>query len=361
MNALRYDYRDVFGAAAMGLRVRKWMVALPGVSAGLVWWSLCGWAALIARGLSPALVWNVYGPVPWPSLSSLGGILPATLWGLGMAGAAVTWMLAFSAVGRVTYQQLKGNDFYSLAEAWRFTLRKWKALVFPPVLLSAGGGALLLALFVLSILGGLWLPLWGIVFPLGLLAALSLLYLVVVLAVAITMAPAVVASSASETLETTFELFSLQSSQGKRMWFYTALSAIVSGVYAAALGFLLGVGTLAASWALDMGQGGAVGRLLRASLGWSPRLAAAINGVPGVLDSFLIGIGISPAMTHRSYVLTPPASTFGGVSLALMFLLLLLLILAQFVTAYATSQTTAYVVLRQLKDDQNLLEEDLEE
>jgi len=361
VRALKYDYRDIIGAAALGLRGRKWLVAFPGVLVGVLWWTACAWAALLTRGLSPALIWNVYGPVPWPSLIRLGGPTSSVLWGLGAAGLGVAFMLASAAVSRVTYQQLKGNDFYSLTEAWQFTRRKWKAVVLPLLLLVIGSVLVLLFLVVLAVIGGTWAPLPGILFPIGLVGALASLYLILVIGVGFTTAPMVVASSASETLETAFELFSLQSSQGKRLWWYSFLGAAVSSVYAAALGVFLSVGVLLTSWVLDMGQGGAVGRLVRASLGWGPRVTKLINGVPGVLDSALAAMGFQAPLPYRAYTLAPVATTLGGAVLGVVFLFMFLLVLTQFMVTYATCQTTAYVVLRQLKDEQNLLEEDLEE
>jgi hypothetical protein len=361
MKALTYDYRDVIGAASLGLRGRKWLATLPGVFVGMLWWAGCGWAALLTLGLSPGLVWSVYGPVPWPSAASLGGPLSLAFWGVGAIGLCVALLLSSVAVGRVTYQQLKGNDFYGLVEAWQFAQRKWKAVVLPQVLLGIGGGLLVLLLVVLAAISGVWSPLPAILFPFGLVAALALLYLALVLGVGLTAAPAVVASSASETLETTFELFSLQSSQGKRVWWYSFLGGIVSAVYAAALAVFMSVGVLLTSWVLDMGHSGAMGKLLRASLGWAPRVAKAINGVPGVLDSVLIGAGLQQPSSHRAYLMTPPSSTVGGVIMGLLFFFLTLMVMAQFVVTFTTCQTASYVVIRQLKDEQNLLEEDLEE
>ncbi|MBN1424809.1 hypothetical protein JXA88_09660 [Candidatus Fermentibacteria bacterium] len=361
MKVLRYDYRDMFGAASLGLRVRKWLVALPGMLVAVLWWAVMAWMALLVRGVSPALVWNAYGPVPWPSRGSLDGTLSPILWGLAIAGSAVAWLLACSAVSRVTYHQLKGNDFYSFFEAWRFALRKWKAVVLPGLILGVGGGILALSLVALSLLGGLWLPIAGIFFPLGLLAASALLYLFMVSCTGLCMGPAVVASSGSEALETAFELFSIQSGQGKRAWLYSTLNLAIAAVHTVALGVFLGIGSLLTSWVFDMGRAGAIGRLLRASLAWAPRVAHAVNGVPGALDSLFLGVSGGVASPYRAYLSNQPASIIGGVALAVLFLAIFLLLLAQFTATFATGQTTAYVVLRQLKDEQNLLEEDLGE
>lgn len=361
MKALRYDYRDVFGAAALGLRVRKWLVAVPALGAGVLWWALCAWGAALARGMPPRIIWRVYGPVPWPSLASVGGFVPGVLWVVGGVGLGVAFLLASAAVGRVTYRQLKGDDFFSLADAWRFTGRKWKAVVLPVVFIAIAAALLVALLVVVSWGGRLWSPLWGILFPIGLIGGLSLLYLVLVAGLACTVAPAVVASSSSETLETTFELFSLQSSQGKRTWLYTTVGTLISAVYTVAMGLFVAVAALLTSWVMDMGHAGAVGRLLRSSLGWAPRVAKAINGVPGIVDSIRAGLGVQSPPSYGAYVLAAPASAVGGAVVAVVLFLILLLLLAQFTATFATCQTTSYVVLRQLKDDQNLLEEDMEE
>ncbi len=361
MKVLTYSYRDVFHSSSLGLRVRKWLVAFPFVLTGLLWWTICAWLALLSRGFSFGLVWRVYGPIPWPSLTTTFGFPAAVLWITGLVGATVSWLFACIAVGRMTYQQLKGNEFFGVAEAWRFARRKLAPTVVPPAFLAVGGIVLALILLLLAALGRVWTPLLGPVFPVAFLVSLALLYVIALWVLGLLLAPAIVASSSSETLETMFEIFSLQSSQGKRSWWYSFLGLLLSTAHTLALGVFMGVGALLASWALDAGHAGAAGRTLRQALAWAPRVTRALNGVPGVLDALCAGLGLRPSSPPTAYGSLNPPSTLGATVVAAWMFLLAALLVAQFLVTFATSQTASYVVLRQLKDEQNLLEEDLEE
>jgi len=362
MKVLRYDVGDVFLAAGLGLRLRKWAVVFPGVLAGAAWWSIFGYLALLAHGFSLQLAWKTYGPMPWPTMSTHGGAVSTLFWTVGFLGLFSGWLISGAAVSRITYRQLKGDEFYSWREAWSFALGKWRAILAPPMLLFIGAGIVLLLLFLFSLLVGLWHPLAGFLFPGMLLLAVGLLYLELVWSLGLMTVPSIVAASRSEPLETLFELFSLHASQGRRSWLYTFLGGLISSVYTLALAIFLTIATLLTTWVMDFGHSGIAGTMLKQGSSVAPRIAKAINGAPGFVDACLFGLGLtrrSPyGMPHPEAV---SGASFGAVLFGVWLTMLVLLLAVQFVTTFSTCQTTSYVVLRQLKDEQNLLEEDLDD
>lgn len=359
MKVLRYDLRDVFLAAGLGLRLRKWLVTLPAVVFGIIWWAVFGYLALLSQGMPLGFIWKTFGPVPWPFLQTMTSSLSIFFWAVGFTGSLVTWLLTSVAVGRITYKQLKGNDFYSWGEAWSFALRKWKAAILPWVCFSVFAGIVLGILLAISQLVGLWAPFVGFLFPLVIAGAIAFLYISMVGIQSVIMGPSIVAASSSETLESLFELFSLHAGQGKRCWFYSFVSGLISLVYTAALGAFLITASLLAAWIMDMGHAGLAGRTVRAAAGLAPRLWSAVNGVPGVIDSLVHQIGRAGA--RMPYPGSMPEVSLGtglaGISVTIMFFFLV----AQFIATFATCQTTSYLTLRWLKDEQNLLEEDFED
>lgn len=358
MRILRNDWMDVISAASLGLRVRKWAVALPGVAAGFVWWGVFGYVALLVQGWSLAQIWRVFGPLPWMTTTTLGGPIGTLLWVVADIGSVAAWLLASAAIAKITYEQLKGNEFVSWTEAWTFSLSRWKALILTPFTLLVGAGLALFFLWIISLLVGAWQPLAGILFVFALPAAAALLYLCMLSCLAVIVGPAVVASSNSLTLETLFEILSLHASQGRRSWFYSLLSGLLASIHTAALGLFLAVASLFSTWVLDLGHEGMVGRMFKAASACTPRIAAAINGVPGLFES-VTHAGGAGSRVPQSYALLAEPISFGTIFLAFWLLVLFFLLGAQFVTTYTTCSTTSYIVLRQLKDEQNLLEEDL--
>ena len=195
-----------------------------------------------------------------------------------------------------------------------------------------------------------------------LLLTVGLLYLGLVSGLGLIMAPSIVAASRSEPLETLFELFSLHAGQGRRSWLYSFLGGLVSSIYALALAVFLTVATFLTTWVMDFGHSGIAGAMLKQGSSVAPRIAKAINGAPGIVDSCLFGLGLTRrppyGMPHPEVV---SGASLGAVLFGVWLTLIVLLLVTQFVTTFSTCQTTSYVVLRQLKDEQNLLEEDLDD
>ena len=361
MKVLRYDLRDVFLAAGLGLRLRKWFVTLPAAALGIVWWAVFGYLALLAQGMPVDLIWKTYGPVPWPFLRTMNHPLSILIWIVGFAGGVIIWMLASVAVGRITYKQLKGNDFYGWSEAWSFAFRKWKAAILPWLFFSVSAGIVVGVLLAISQLIGLWTPFVAFLFPIVVVGTIVLLYIAMVGMQSVIMGPSIVAASSSETLESLFELFSLHAGQGKRCWLYSVVSGLVALAYTAALGVFLAVAVLLGAWIMDMGHAGLAGRTIRSAAGLAPRLWSGINGVPGIIDSLVHQIGPVGTKVPMPYPGSMPPVTVTTVLAGVAITIMLFFLKAQFVATFATCQTTSYLTLRWLKDEQNLLEEDFED
>jgi hypothetical protein len=351
----------LFLAAGLGLRVRKWLVTLPAVVLGMIWWSVFGYLALLSQGMSLSFVWKTYGPVPWPFLQTMSNPLSILFWIVGFVGVMVAWILTSVAVGRMTYKQLKGNDFYSWSEAWSFAWRKWKAAILPWVLFSLLAGIALGILLAISRLVGVWTPFVGLMFPFVVAGAIGFLYILMLGIQSLVMGPSIVAASSSETLESLFELFSLHAGQGKRCWFYSFVSGLISLAYTAALGFFLITASLLAAWVMDMGHAGLAGRTVKAAAGLAPRLWSAVNGVPGVIDSLVHQIGQAGAGAPMPFPGSMPEVSPVTILVGISFTIMVFFLVAQFATTFATCQTASYLTLRWLKDEQNLLEEDFED
>ena len=83
--------------------------------------------------------------------------------GLHLLGMVIVLAVVFvttSMMCKITFQQLRGDDFYSVGDAWQFAKAHWQAVLFGPLTL--------LALFALFAIGGMvigaisgWIPVAG--------------------------------------------------------------------------------------------------------------------------------------------------------------------------------------------------------
>jgi len=358
LTVLRYSWIDVINSAFLGLRFRKMAVAFPGIVISYIWWAVFSYLALFVQGIPLQRIWIAYGLFPWPTVSTLGNEWSGLLWIVGCAGFAVAWLMATAAVSRISFEQLRGNEFTSWAEAWSFSLKRMKTLATSPATLFGGALLCLVMLFIASYIARLWIPLAGVLFIVAFPIALVLLYLALSGILALAYTPAIVASSNSHTLETVFETLSMHAGQGRRGWIYAFISTVMATLNTVFFGGLLIVVSLITTWVLDFGRSGAVGTILKQASAWMPRIASWLNGVPGFYDAAGKALGLIE-QAHHNYALLWGTSSAAAVIMTFWLYLLFFLTCSQFAATFGSCSITAYVIVRQYKDEQNLLEEDL--
>ena len=119
MTKFYYDIRDVFRAPRLALSAKKILLQFMGVLVGYLGYLFFTYLAFLCTGFNLSEAWRYHGLFPLTDL-------PFRAWygwllfGVGIVWALVCWLLASTAVGKVTYEQLKGDDFYSSKEAFRF-------------------------------------------------------------------------------------------------------------------------------------------------------------------------------------------------------------------------------------------------
>ena len=358
MTVLRYSWFDIVNSAFSGLRFRKLAVAFPGVVIGYCWWSLFSYLALLLQGIPLRRIWIAHGIFPWPTFSTIGDGWSILLWIIGCTGFALAWLLTTVAVSRISFEQLRGNEFTSWADAWRFSLKHGRTLAMSPAILFGGAVLFLAVLFFISYVARLWVPLVGILFIVAFPSAVFLFYLILTGILALLYAPSIVASSNSRTLETVFETLSMHAGQGRRGWVYAFVSSVMATFNTLCLSAFLIVVSLITTWVLDFGRSGAAGTIFKQAGAWMPRVASWLNGVPGFYDTMGKAMGLIER-THHNYSLLWEPPSAAAIIMAFWLILFFFLACSQFVATFGSCSTTAYVIVRQFKDEQNLLEEDL--
>ncbi len=392
LRKLYFDFRDVLRAPRLGFSAKKIWVQFKGLILGLGGYAVLAYVSLLVSGASFAEIWFNYGALPIPLYCGLGGdvinyfvgipFYSWIIWGLGVLWAFIIALLAGTATAKLTYEQIRGNDFYSKKEAWRFARKNAAAVILSPlglVIMAAG-----------LVFGGLligWFASWGAVsawitaflFPVIIAVTIFTLYLLVIILVGVVIAPAVVATTKNDTFETIFELFSTTASQPWRLIIYQFLLFVVTIIaFCVFLVFIIfALRLLKMVFGVWWGTNFTEYVLPQAQHYTHSFLRVPVHAAQSCLQQFFAccqqsGLGIVPGLIvgnvpgiywllapHTySFIAVQPAAGLHVASIILAVGLIGLIgILASYLLATCQAgQTLIYLALRKKKDDENLLE-----
>ncbi len=168
----------------------------------------------------------------YPCLYPVGG--PWYAW-LIFWGGVLDWFfaihLACTAVSRVTYKQLKGDEFYSSSDAWKYVKKHWHPVIFTSV-------SMVLILFFFIAMAAIF-AMFGMIPYLGdflfvlpyifyLFGAIFTVYTAVVFLISFIYTPAIVGTIEEDTMGAVFNSYSITWSQPWRMIIYHAILLPIS-------------------------------------------------------------------------------------------------------------------------------------
>ncbi|MCX7021036.1 MAG: hypothetical protein NTW26_01950 [bacterium] len=388
LRKLYFDFRDVVRAPRLGFSAKKIWVQFTGLVVGLVGYAVLAYASLLIAGASFAEIWLNYGALPVPMVFGPGSEVADyfvgvpwyswLIWAMGVLWALVIALLAGTATAKLTYEQLRGNDFFSKKEAWRFARKNAAAVVLSPVGLAILAAGLVFGGLVIG-----WFASWGAVsawiatffFPAIIGVTIFTLYLAVIIVVGVVIAPAVVATTKNDTFETIFELFSTVAAQPWRLFLYEFLLFLVTliafGIFLVFIAFALKMMKMVFGvwWGTDFTQ---------YVLPQAQHYTHSFLRVPVDVTQLYVTRFFESCQEHGFapwfldipglyWVLEPQTYSFipnqpgAGLHVASIILSVgiigLIGILASYLLATCQAgQTLIYVALRKKKDDENILE-----
>lgn len=359
---LHFNYKDVFRAGRLGFSAKKIWVAFLGLLIAYIGYGILSYLAYIAGGIEIGEVWEVYRLVPMYPTG-----LPWFSWIIWIT--AFLWWLFISlifgvAISKVTYEQLKGDEFFEIKEAIKFALKSGKSAILAPIVLVL----FMLALLVMGIILALitWVPFFGQLFfavmsVLAFAVCLFILYLVIVTLVSLIIGPSIVGETGNDTFDTLFESFSVVNDQPWRFIVYEFLLIFV---------ILIGVGLLGffAAKAIFLGQD-VIGFIVPAGKLNNLLLNAAYYvkiTIPPIcpeswhnlLTGYAEWIGMPNLLYPHQYL--PPYETWSGAVtsfiLGVVYYFIILFVKSLGVAIFWAGNTVIFTVLVKKKDDKNLLE-----
>lgn len=359
---MHFNYKDVFRAGRLGFSAKKIWVAFLGLLIAHIGYAILSYLAFVAGGIEIGEVWDIYRLIPMYPTG-----LPWFSWLIWII--AFLWYLCVSlifgvAVSKVTYEQLKGDEFYEIKEAIKFALKSGKSSILAPIVLILFTVALILMGIILALIT--WVPYFGQLFfavmsILAFAVSLFILYLVIVTVVSLIIGPSIVGGTGNDTFDTLFESFSVVNDQPWRFIVYEFLLFFV---------ILIGVGLLGffSAKAIFLGQD-VIGLIVPAEKLDNLLINAAYyvkitlppilpESCHSLVTNFLQSIGMPNLLYPPEYL--PAYETWSGAItsflLGVVFYCIVLFVKSLGAAIFWAGNTVIFTVLVKKKDDKNLLE-----
>lgn len=358
MTKLHFNYKDIFRAFRLGFSAKKMWVMFEGLIAGFLGYVILSYVALLIKGMPLIQIWKTYtlfvfpAPMPWYCW---------IVWWIGFLWFVFMLLLSGVTVSKLTYEQLRGDEFFEVKEAWKLAWQRAGSLVASPILLAVFIAILLIAGLVLSLIGKI--PYFGELFV-GIMAipafavSLFIIYLLIVLLFTFTLAPSVIGVTKSDAFDTLFEVFSCVNDQPWRLVLWQGAMKLFSFIGIIVLGFFSVKAVSLGSTVVRVFMGLKLDEILNNSL--SLFKFTLPSYIPFTLHNYISRgfeiIGASILFSPPSFSALGWAKDIAAVLLGITIYVIFFFILSYGTSIWFAGNTVIYLVLVKKKDDRNLLE-----
>ncbi len=358
MKPLYFDIRDIFRTPRLSLSGKKIWVHSIGLGLGWAIYLVLSYLALMINGQSISEIWNTH--FLFPCLWNVNLPIAWYAWviyGLGLALWLVIFLLASLAVSRITYKQLKGDEFYSSGDSYNYIKKHGTAVIMGPVSI-----VIIMMFFIVMAIIAAWLAKWpvldiiflGLPYLLYFVVAVFVIYTAVVFAISLILAPSIVGTAEEDTMETVFQSYSTLWAQPWRLVIYETVVCTIGAAAAWIYGYIMIFGYQ--FFNLVFGQNWLMaGKISRIT----EQASSYIFGVNSPLTPYISKIfnlytPASLGMVKPLYLTTTDIITIIMVALAMF--VIGASIFAYLLTNFSVGQSLIYIILRKKKDDENLIE-----
>ncbi len=359
---MHFNWKDIPRAARFGFSAKKIGVMVEALFVSSIAYAVLSYISLLASGWNIKEIWQAFRFIPTPQFSELtrlGGLIQY----VAIFVFLVIMMFYGVAVSKITFEQLKGNEFYEISKARKFAFKEGRAVVFAPITILLIIGAILLMGVILGLIGKI--PYLGEIFLLlssvpAFFGVLLIVYLAAAFVVSLFISAAIVGSTKSDTFDTLFEVFSVLNEQNWRFLIYElllwAVMIVAGAIWVFAIGRALYIAhaVLGASW------------LMGDKYVTLERIAHYYLSVPdGLVNSLrpFFNVTMTTPILYRPYSL-PDANIvmqIVGFLFGILLYAIVFMALGYMLSIFWVGNTISYVVITKKKDDLNLLEQKEEE
>ena len=129
---LYFDFRDIFLAPRLALSGKKICIFLKYNIRAYIVYFILNYCGLLLSGQSLKDIWSTQGLYPIVYNMNPSWFAICLFW-IGVFYWIESIFFASAAVSRITYKQIKGDEFYSIKHSKSFINKHWHAIVFSPI------------------------------------------------------------------------------------------------------------------------------------------------------------------------------------------------------------------------------------
>jgi len=356
-----FDYRDIFRAPRLALSGKKLFIQTFGFVIGYVGYLILTYIAYSLSGFPISETWDTYGLFPLYDFVFNTWISWA-IWGAGVLFMLVSWLLTNTCVAKVTYEQLKGDEFYSAKEAVRFLKKNWKTVLLSPLSILLMFGFLLACGLLIGLLGKI--PVLGeigfaLFFGLPIfVVALFGVYIVFVLLCSIILAPAIVGTLPEDSFETIVQSFSTIWNQPWRFFLYTGILGVLAKVGSFIFGYFCFRAIQLTISVCGIFMSDKIYNLIEGGLGYLPYNPSVTNYMTNLFAGLSFGFEIP---TPSEGVALSWSGEIAAFILGITFVLIGFVIFSYALAIISAGQAISFVIIYKKKEGENLLQRKTEE
>ncbi|MCY4568313.1 MAG: hypothetical protein OXD49_08395 [Candidatus Poribacteria bacterium] len=357
-----FDFRDIFQVVRYGFSGRKIAVHFIGlVLAYLIYETLVYLSLVIVGGTAVQDFWNKYALLPLPPFGDAGltQTTEIAMW-IGMVSFACIFFFASTVASKITIEQLRGDFFFSVADALTFLKGHWKSV------LGAFIGLLLiqasLAIVPLSIAGIAKLPAVGkpflmltsLLMPIGFFLGLLMALIAIVFSVSLLFVPAVAATTGADAFEIIYQQFAIVWNKPWLLVCYEALLLLIKFIFVPIWAFFCLAGFSIVMLPTRLLHAEAMQQFMGYTNLWLGGAVEKIATLPYINNLGVFNTGTSdqmPTLTGIAAVTTPVTAIF----LTITLLMSAGLVIAYLFSIASAGNTVIYTIVRKKLDGQNLL------
>ena len=147
-----FDFRDIFRAPRLALSGKKMGIQFLGLLVGYIGFMVLTYVAFLTSERTLSEIWETSGFFPLSNFA-FAHWYSWLFFILGCVFLLFCWMLASAAVEKVTYEQLKGDEFYSAKDSFKFLKKQWKTVILSPLSLALFALFLIICGVIVGLLG----------------------------------------------------------------------------------------------------------------------------------------------------------------------------------------------------------------
>ena len=279
---LYFDIRDIFLSPRLALSGKKIWIFLRANSCGYLVYLIANYLGFILMGQSIKYIWASQGLYPCLYLFETTWYTLLLFW-VSILYWIKNLLFAATAVSRITYKQLKGDEFYSAKESRDYVKKHCYAIIFSPI------SILLITLFfiILAIIFSFFtkIPylgefLFALPYLIYIFGSLFTIYTIIVLFISIIYTPAIVGLLEEDTIGTVFNSYSITWGQPWRIVFYNIILIPLIYIAHTVFGYAIYAGFKFINLIFGLFMGSKLNNIVgtAANIVWPKSLGVSIHG-----------------------------------------------------------------------------------